>query len=240
MIGTILRHSVVLGTTGALMGASFGVLAVGFGMSPVMACTMSVVVYAGASQFVALGVESAGGSPLAAITGGMLVNSRFVPLSLAVSLSLNGDPEENNPPMSWPYRLVSSHLIVDFSAAVSIAQGDARAARRAFWISGWVLYLLYIAGTAAGAFAGAALTDPDALGLDGAYPAALLALLAPQLRQRRPGIAALAGAGIALALTPFTAPGVPVLLAVLAVAIARLVPVEREPANDPPSPEGES
>jgi len=79
-------------------------------------------------------------------------------------------------------------------------------------------------GTLIGALAGGAIADPSALGLDAAFPASMLALLAPLLRQRDVRAAALAGAAIALAVTPFTAPGVPVLAASLGVLAARLVP----------------
>ena len=53
----------------------------------------------------------------------------------------------------------------------------------------------------------------------------MLALLAPLLRQRDVRAAALAGAVIALAATPFTAPGVPILLAAAGVFAAHFVRV---------------
>jgi predicted branched-subunit amino acid permease len=52
------------------------------------------------------------------------------------------------------------------------------------------------------------------------FPAAFLALLAPQLRQRGAPAAALAGALIAVALLPVTPAGVPVLAASLGVLVA--------------------
>ena len=62
--------------------------------------------------------------------------------------------------------------------------------------------------------AGDSLGDPATLGLDAAFPALFLALLAPLVaqtarRSRRP----LLGAGIALALTPITPAGIPVIAA---------------------------
>jgi predicted branched-subunit amino acid permease len=57
----------------------------------------------------------------------------------------------------------------------------------------------------------------------------MLALLVSLLRQRDVRAAALAGAAIALAATPFTAPGVPILVAAAGVLVARLVPAG-EPA----------
>ena len=53
----------------------------------------------------------------------------------------------------------------------------------------------------------------SARGLDGAFPALFLALLVPQLVDRTARMAALLGALIALALTPFTPPGTPIVAA---------------------------
>jgi predicted branched-subunit amino acid permease len=61
--------------------------------------------------------------------------------------------------------------------------------------------------------AGDLLGDPKNLGLDAAFPALFLALLAGQLRSRRAAVGALAGAAIALALVPVARPGVPLIAA---------------------------
>jgi predicted branched-subunit amino acid permease len=55
--------------------------------------------------------------------------------------------------------------------------------------------------------------DPAAWGLDAAFPALFLALLVPQLHTRDARLAAAIGAAIALVLTPFTPPGVPIIAA---------------------------
>jgi predicted branched-subunit amino acid permease len=86
-----------------------------------------------------------------------------------------------------------------------------------------MLFAFWNVGTLVGALAGGAIADPSALGLDAAFPASMLALLAPLLRRRDMRTAALAGAVLALAATPFTAPGVPILLAAGGVLAARLI-----------------
>ena len=85
--------------------------------------------------------------------------------------------------------------------------------------AGALLYLGWNAGTALGVAAGDSLADPATLGLDAAFPALFLALLAPLLRSRTPVAAALLGAGIALALTPITPAGVPVIAATAACLV---------------------
>src|SRR5690606_34487266 len=79
-----------------------------------------------------------------------------------------------------------------------------------------------------GALAGTAITDTDAFGLDAAFPAALLALILPSLKDRAMRCAALTGSAIALAATPFLPTGVPVLLSLIAVLpLLRARPAER-------------
>lgn len=78
-------------------------------------------------------------------------------------------------------------------------------------------------GTAAGALAGTGLGDPGALGLDAAFPASILALVAPALRSRRARAVAGAGAALALATTPLLPAGAPILLAALGAGAGLLV-----------------
>jgi predicted branched-subunit amino acid permease len=71
------------------------------------------------------------------------------------------------------------------------------------------------------AFSGAGDLIAD-LGLDAAGPAAFLALLWPRLASGASLRTAIAGGAIAIALIPFTPPGVPILAAMFGVAAARL------------------
>ncbi len=93
-------------------------------------------------------------------------------------------------------------------------------ARRAFWLTGTSVFVFWNAGTLGGALAGSGMGDPAQYGLDAMFPAAFLALLAPQLRQAGAPAAALAGALIAVVLLPLTPAGVPVLAASLGVLAA--------------------
>jgi predicted branched-subunit amino acid permease len=88
--------------------------------------------------------------------------------------------------------------------------------------AGIVMWLAWVGGTVIGVIGGEALGDPTALGLDAAFPALFLALLASQVSDRGTVWAALLGAGIAIALTPFTPPGVPIIAASAAALIGLL------------------
>ena len=63
------------------------------------------------------------------------------------------------------------------------------------------------------------LLDPEAIGLDAAFPALFLALLAPYLRSRRALVTALVAGTITLVLLPFAPAGVPIVAASLACLI---------------------
>ena len=113
--------------------------------------------------------------------------------------------------------------MLDESTALAVAQPTPELSRFAFYACGCSLFVAWNAGTLIGALAGGAIADPSALGLDAAFPASMLALLAPLLRQRDVRAAALAGSVIALAATPYTAPGVPILAAAAGVLVAHFV-----------------
>jgi predicted branched-subunit amino acid permease len=90
-------------------------------------------------------------------------------------------------------------------------------ARRAFLATGVSVFICWNLGTLAGALLGSGLGDPRALGLDAMFPAAFLALLAPQLDGPGARTAAIYGALLAVVLVPFVPAGVPLLAAVLGV-----------------------
>lgn len=207
----LLRDVLALAAAVTLVGASFGALAVTTGLSLWLAMAMSLLVFAGGSQFLLVGVLAAGGSPLAGLAGGLLVNARHLPFGLAVADAIGRGPA----------RLLGAHLLIDESTAFARAQDDSRRARLAYWASGLALFVGWNAGTLAGGLAAGRIGDPAALGIDAAFPAALLALLLPGLRGHGDRRVALAGAAIALAATPLLPAGLPVLVAVAAVALGR-------------------
>lgn len=215
------RNAAGLGLAVAVSGASFGVLAVASGISVVMTCALSLAVFAGGSQFAALGVATGGGSAAAAIGAGLLLNGRFVPFGLAVAPLLRG-------PLAS--RALAAHLLVDETAAMALAAPDLVAGRRTYWITGATLYGAWNLATLGGALAGSAIPDPGALGLDAAFPAGFLALLAPLLRDARSRAAAVGGGLVVLVLTPVAPPGV----AILASAVGALAGLAvRAPTSGP-------
>ena len=102
--------------------------------------------------------------------------------------------------------------------------------------AGLVLYPAWVGSTAVGVVAGDLLADPEALGLDAAFPALFLALLAPQVRSRRAVVVALLGAAVALVLVPLAPPGVPIIAAAAACLVGWRRDRPRPPTSEIESP----
>jgi predicted branched-subunit amino acid permease len=109
-----------------------------------------------------------------------------------------------------------------------MAQKEPARARAVFWFLGTMAFVVWNLGTIVGAAAGQVITDPDALGLDAAFPAGLLALVLPALKNTRTRNAALLGAAVALAATPFLPAGVPVLLSLVGLVVLIPAPKKEE------------
>jgi len=208
-----LRDALAVAGAIGLVGASFGALAAAAGLSLAMTVALSLLVLAGGSQFLVVAVAAAGGSPVAAVAGGLLINARHLPYGLAVAPIVADRPAA---------RLLGAHLLIDEVVAFARARAEfgVERARAAYWVCGAVLMLFWNAGTVAGALAGAAVPDPAILGLDAAFPAALLALLLPSLRQADARRVALTAAAVALAATPLLPAGLPVLVGLLGLLAA--------------------
>lgn len=199
-----------------VVGASYGAISVADGLPLWLPMLLSVVVFAGASQFLFTGIVAAGGNPFAAVLAGVLVNSRHLAFGWAVSAEVGRGPR----------RWLGSHLMTDENVAFALGQEDAHRRKVAYWLCGAGVFGCWNLGVVIGAIAGSAIADPAVLGLDAAFPAVLIALVLPALRDRPTRNAALAGAAIALLATPFLPAGLPVLLALAGLLAYRT----REPA----------
>ena len=194
-----------------IVGLSFGAIAVSSGFDVWVPMLLSVLVFGGASQFMFIGIVASGGNPVAAVVAGLLVNARHLPFGFAVADVLG---------RSWTRRVVGSHLMIDETVAFALAQKELERKRAAYWACGIGLFICWNIGVLIGGFAGTAISDTDVLGLDAAFPAVLLALVLPALREAATRRAILVGAAVAVASTPFLPAGLPVLLALAGVLVS--------------------
>jgi predicted branched-subunit amino acid permease len=200
------RAGVPFALAGGLLAASFGVLAGDVGMPGWAAIVMSAIVFAGSAQIAALTIIAGGGGLGSAIGAAALMNSRFLPMGIAIGPSLPGGAAA---------RAAQGQTVVDASWALA-ADGEGGFDRHVLFGSSAIQYVTWVSGTVAGVIGGSALCDPRTLGLDAIYPAFFVALMIGEIRSGRALGVAAAGALVAFVLVPITPAGVPVLVASLA------------------------
>lgn len=218
----VLTASLTLGVAVGVFAVAFGVGSVAAGASVWHAMTMSLLVFTGASQFAAVSVITTGGSTASALGAAMVLAARNGVYGLTMARHLTG---------SLPRRLVAAQLVIDESTAMSTAERDLALRRYAFWATGISVYVFWNVGTVIGALIGSAI-DPETYGLDAAFPAGFVAMVAPHLRRPEGRWAAFIGGVVCLALIPFTPVGVPILCASVGVLVGlRTPPLRTEVAT---------
>ncbi|MFI5838557.1 AzlC family ABC transporter permease [Catenuloplanes sp. NPDC051500] len=216
---SVVRDAFAIAVATGAVAVSFGAIAVGSGLPAWSVVVMSVFIFAGGAQFMAVGLIAAG-NPVAAILGGLLVNARHLPFGLAVADAVG---------TRWWQRLLGSHLVIDESVAFTLAQSAPRNRRVAFWATGGLLFVFWNLGSLAGIALGSTVTDPGVLGLDAAFPAGLIALILPSLKDRATRDVTLSGAALAVLTTPLLPAGLPVLLSLTGL-LTLLIPRRQKQA----------
>lgn len=204
---SVTRNAIGVGLATGVYGISFGALAVTSGFSFAQTQVLSLGLFSGASQFAVVGIMGAGGGAVAAIATSSLLGFRngLYALSIANVLKLKGFK-----------KVIASQLTIDESTAMSVANNDdEEMSRWAFWATGISVFVFWNIATAIGAFGASFVADPKSLGLDAAAGAAFLALLWPRLVNKQIRVVGILAGLLALGLTPFVQPGIPVLASVL-------------------------
>jgi 4-azaleucine resistance transporter AzlC len=209
----LIRDALALSVAAAVIGMSFGAISIASGMAFWVPIVMSLLIFAGGSQFLAVGLLSLG-NPLAAVFGGLLINARHLPFGLAVGPAIGEK--------LWQ-RILGSHLLIDENTAFALAQQDPTRRRHAFWLVGGFLFVSWNLGVVVGVVLGGMVGDPATFGLDAMFPAALLALVLPSLKDRTTRAAAVTGALLAVLLTPVLPAGLPILASLIGLALVPFV-----------------
>lgn len=202
----ILTEATVIGLATGAYGLSFGALSVTSGLTIWQTVALSALMFTGASQFALVSVLGAGGSAFAAVAGAALLGTRNLFYGLRIRQLLQPGALRSVP---------AAQLTIDESTAMALAHNNPPRPQPAlaFWSTGISIFLLWNLGTVIGAFGADAIGDPTRWGLDAAVPAAFLALLWPQITDRRLAQVAVVAALLAIVLTPMLSPGLPVLCA---------------------------
>jgi len=207
-----LRYSLSVSMPVGVYGVAFGAASVAAGFSVLQTCLLSLLTFTGASQFAAVGVVAAGGSPFSAIGAATILGTRNALYGIQMNPKLQT--------VGWR-RAVAAHITIDESTGVALSQvprGEV-AVRQGFWLTGIGVYIFWNLFTLLGAAGTKALGNPAAWGLDAAVPAAFLGLLWPRLTSHYLRIVAGASMAFALLITPVLPAGLPIISCAL-VAVA--------------------
>ncbi|WP_431962598.1 AzlC family ABC transporter permease [Nocardia sp. bgisy134] len=195
-----------------VIGVSYGTTAVAEGFPVWLPVLLGTVVLAGGAEFLFIGIVAAGGNPIAATLAGLLVNARHLPYGLSVPDVVG---------TGWR-RLIGVHVMNDEAVAMALAESAPDRRRAVYWTCGLGVLLAWPGGAALGAFIGTVVPDTSVFGLDAVFPAVLLALVVPALRDRTTCGAVCAGTAVAVLSAPFLPAGLPVLLALSGVVVAAI------------------
>lgn len=199
---------------------SFGVAATRAGFAPLDAFALSLIIYAGASQFLALALLSSGAPVLVSAFTLIAMNLRHVLYGPAL-IREAGREAGTRHAWAWAWGLTDE---VFGQALGAVARGQRFSEPYMFGL-GLGAYLAWVSGTVVGAYAGGGALDrwpAVSAGLGFMLPALFLALLLSILGRRQlPVIAVAAVATVAgtLAVSPTSG----ILLGMLAGAVAGLV-----------------
>lgn len=204
----IIRNALSIGIAVATYGVSFGALGTTSGLTIAQTCALSILMFTGGSQFALVSTLASGGTGLSGALAAILLGTRNTAYSMRMNPLINA---------KGPLKMLASHLTIDESTAMGLAQDeksfDGRATKLAFWSTGLSVFVLWNLATLTGALAATSIGDPKTLGLDAAIGAGLFALVYPQIQSKRQLSIALGGALVALSLASFVSPGIPIISA---------------------------
>jgi predicted branched-subunit amino acid permease len=164
---------------------------------------MSLIAFAGAAQFAAVGYVASGLAWPGIILLTALLNARHLLYSAALSPWLREVPLAR--------RAVMSHLVTDESFALSISHFRrlGRTDEGGYWIGAvGATFIPWNLATLAGVVLGAQIPDPARFGIDVIFPAAMIGLAVGLITGRRELVAAIVGAGVGVVVALATSPAI--------------------------------
>jgi 4-azaleucine resistance transporter AzlC len=179
------------------IGLAFGVIAEKAGLHPLEIGLMSLLVFAGSAQFIAVSMLSSGAAPLPIVITTFMINLRHVLMSSSLAVYLNS--------LKRIWTAIFAYGVTDESFAVNLTRfHDGHWDWQRALVLNHVANATWILSTVAGAYSGQFI-PAGAFGIDYALIAMFLCLLVVQLRGRVYAITA-------------------VIAGVLAVILALLIP----------------
>jgi len=176
----------------APFGAIYAVSALAAGLDWAQTLAMSLLVFAGASQFSAAGLFASGAAPFTIVFATLIINARHALLAASVAPFVR----EARPAT----KALLAFQLTDESYAIGIRRFLAGTGSLAYQFGSNIsMYLIWQCSTIAGILLGALIPDPAAYGLDLIFPLTFIGLLVPLLRERVSVTVALLAGGLAIA-----------------------------------------
>lgn len=204
---------------------AYGALGVASGLTWWHTVLMSLLVFAGAAQFMAVGMLAAGAGALQIIVATFVLNFRHLIMTLSLFDRLRS--------FSMPRRLAAALGITDETFAVLVVRADAREHEPTpRFVAGTLLmaYLSWVLGSAVGAVFAAFIPANISSGMSVALYAMFIALLMPALRKSAwAAVTAVLAMVLCYGFNQFLAPGWSIVCATLLAAFVGPVQLLRKP-----------
>lgn len=212
--------------TSTVIGATYGVIARQSGLSVIEASGSSLIIFAGAAQFAAVGLLQGGAGAAEIALSVLLINLRHVLMAASLRPHLAG--------ASLPKRLGLAYILTDESFAMGIGwfrRGHRDLAYYATFAT--LLWACWNVGTIAGAIAGASIEQPQRFGVDFAITACFVAIVTMGVRHRADVVVALTATAVAALLRLAGASTVAVVIAGAVAPAVILLRGERDVTREP-------
>lgn len=204
----------------APFGIAYALAARTAGLDPWQTLAMSLLVFAGASQFTAAGLFATGVGGLSIVLTTLVINLRHLLLTASLAPALRG--------LSLLQRAGLAFGVTDESYAVTVQRIVERQATPALLLGSNIsLYVCWQLSTIAGMLLGGIIPDPAALGLHLVFPLSFTVLLLPYLRTRPAWVAAVVAGLVGLAMRLLVPGSWYILAAAIAGSVAGALAEER-------------
>lgn len=162
-------------------GLAYGVMSSQVGLSITETTLMSLVVFAGSAQFMAIGMISQGVGLMFIIFSTLLINLRHLLMGLSLA------PYLNKLKSGWLYTLAFGMVDESYATTITHYQNSGSNDGNPYFMLGseMGMYLFWVGSSVVGGLLGHSIKDPLAWGLDFAMPATFLSILIPQLKSLR-------------------------------------------------------
>jgi 4-azaleucine resistance transporter AzlC len=177
-------------------GLAYGIMASQTNLSVFETIFMSMIVFAGSAQFMAVGMIKEGVGILFIVISTLLINLRHLLMGLSLS------PYLNRLKSNWLYLLAFGMVDESYACTISYYQSKDTFEGNPYFMIGSAtgMYIFWVGSSIAGILLGHYIKDPLSWGLDFAMPATFLSIIIPQIKSVRisivfvvSGICAIAG-----------------------------------------------